>query len=247
MWQGQGLQSLPSNRAVPRVWRSAGACVTNAANRVVAFLLLAILAPLIVTLALAVRLESDGPAIFRCRRMGLQGREFDMLKFRKMHQRARGMALTAPDDERFTRLGRSLARLKLDEVPQLWNVARGHMCLVGPRPEDPSFVRVHSVAYGLITSVKPGITGLSQLAFARESQILAPNDLLKDYLERLLPLKIELDQLYARERSLRMDLRILMWTIVTIGLRRDVSVDRRTARISIRRRPVSAVSQGVEA
>jgi lipopolysaccharide/colanic/teichoic acid biosynthesis glycosyltransferase len=95
-------------------------------------------------------------------------------------------------------------------------------------------------------SVKPGLTGLSQLAFARESQILDSDDPLTDYVERLLPLKIELDRLYAQTHSLRLDLRILVWTVVAVGLQRDVAVNRRTARISIRRRPAAVGPAKVE-
>jgi lipopolysaccharide/colanic/teichoic acid biosynthesis glycosyltransferase len=206
-------------------------------DRVLALVLLILFAPVIVALAAAVRLESPGPAFYRSRRIGFQGREFSMLKFRKMRDGATGLPLTAPDDERFTRMGSLLARLKLDELPQLWNVLKGEMSLVGPRPEDPAFVEEHPAANEAILQVKPGITGLCQLAFAREPEILNVADPVDDYVQRLLPEKARLDDLYARRRSLSMDLRILAWTAVVVLLRREVAVNRQTARLTVRRRP----------
>jgi lipopolysaccharide/colanic/teichoic acid biosynthesis glycosyltransferase len=126
---------------------------------------------------------------------------------------------------------------KLDEVPQLWNVLKGEMSLVGPRPEDPSFVALHQDAYAEITGVRPGVTGLSQLAFAEESRILDPEDRLGHYVERLLPQKIKMDQLYASCRSVSMDTTILFWTIAAVVLRNDVAVHRETGRMNLRRRP----------
>lgn len=210
---------------------------TEALDRLGAALLLILLAPVIVAVAVGIRVESRGSVLFRCRRVGQGCQEFDMLKFRKMHDGASGAALTSPDDGRFTRLGRFLAKSKLDEVPQLWNVLRGDMSLVGPRPEDREFVRLHGKAYEEICKVKPGITGLAQLAFARESEILDPDDRVADYLGRLLPAKIRLDRLYVERRSVWMDLRVLLGTIVVIIFRREVAVHRDSGRLTLRRRP----------
>jgi lipopolysaccharide/colanic/teichoic acid biosynthesis glycosyltransferase len=157
-----------------------------------------------------------------------------MLKFRKMHDGASGPALAAPDDARFTRLGSFLARTKLDELPQLWNVLRGEMSLVGPRPEDPAFVEMNQGAYKAILEVRPGITGLSQLAFAAESRILDPADRVGHYVHRILPQKIAMDQLYAAQRSLPMDLKILWRTASAVVAKRDVAVHRETGRLTRR-------------
>jgi lipopolysaccharide/colanic/teichoic acid biosynthesis glycosyltransferase len=202
--------------------------------------ILVLLAPLIGVIAVLIRLDSRGPVFFRARRVGRRGDEFGMLKFRKMHADAAGIALTSPQDERFTRLGRVLAKSKLDEVPQLWNVVRGEMNLVGPRPEAPRFVAFQAVAYEQICKVNPGITGLSQLAFACEAEILDPNDREAHYVEALLPQKVGLDQLYASRRSLAMDLRILAWTVLAVVFRRDIAVHRESGRLSVRRRPTPA-------
>ena len=137
-------------------------------------------------------------------------------------------------------MGRFLSLTKLDELPQLWNVIRGEMSLVGPRPEDPKFVALHPTEYDEILQVTPGITGLCQLAFAREGELLASDDRVDAYVEYLLPQKVQLDVLYASRRTLAMDLRILVWTAVAVVLRREVAVGRETGRLSVRRRPVAA-------
>jgi lipopolysaccharide/colanic/teichoic acid biosynthesis glycosyltransferase len=198
--------------------------------------LLLVLLPLIVVVAVAIRLDSRGPAFFRCRRVGFGGREFGMLKFRKMVHDAGGGALTAPEDDRFTRFGRVLAKTKLDEIPQLWNVVKGEMSLVGPRPEDAGFIELCTDEYRHILRVRPGITGLSQLAFARESEILDPNDRHGHYVSKLLPAKARMDCLYVSRRSLGMDLKILLWTAAAVLLRLEVAVHRQSGRLS-RRRP----------
>jgi lipopolysaccharide/colanic/teichoic acid biosynthesis glycosyltransferase len=196
--------------------------------------LLVLLTPLIAVVALAIVLESRGGAFYRCRRVGRNGSELWMLKFRKMRDGAGGPALAAARDERFTRLGPFLARTKLDELPQLWNVVKGEMSLVGPRPEDPSFVDGHLDDYREILRVAPGMTGLSQLAFARESEILDPNDRVGDYVRRILPQKIGMDRLYAQRRSLRMDAQILWWTAAAVIVRRQVAVHRDSGRMNLR-------------
>jgi lipopolysaccharide/colanic/teichoic acid biosynthesis glycosyltransferase len=208
---------------------------------ILAALLLMILALPIVVLAIVIRLESPGPSFFRCRRVGRYGREFWMLKFRKMQDGATGPALTAPGDERLTRLGRFLTDTKLDELPQLWNVLTGEMSLVGPRPEDPGFVAEQSAAYEEVLEVRPGITGLTQLAFARESSLLGRDDQRAFYVDDLLPKKIGIDQLYVRRRSLAMDLRILFWTGCAVLFGISVAVNRKSGRLAVRRRPDSSV------
>jgi lipopolysaccharide/colanic/teichoic acid biosynthesis glycosyltransferase len=202
---------------------------------------------LIVTVALAVKLGSRGSVFYRCRRVGLGGREFDMLKFRKMRAAAAGSPLTAAYDERFTRVGRILAKTKIDEIPQLWNVLTGSMSLVGPRPEDPSFVALRRADYERILQVRPGITGLSQLAFVRESEILDAGDRVGDYVRRLLPQKIRLDRMYVRRRSILMDLRILGWTAITVFFKREVAVHRSTGCLTLRRRPPRLAPESLRA
>jgi len=201
---------------------------------VVAAVLLVLASPLIAVLALAIKLDSPGPAFYRVRRIGLRGRTLNMFKFRKMHDGASGPALSSPDDARFTRLGSFLARTKLDELPQLINVLIGEMSLVGPRPEDPAFVEMRREAYSMILEVRPGITGLSQLAFASESDVLDPDDRIGHYVRQILPQKIGMDQLYADRRTTTMDMKILWWTTRAVLRGRDVAVHRGTGRLSLR-------------
>jgi lipopolysaccharide/colanic/teichoic acid biosynthesis glycosyltransferase len=208
----------------------------RAIDVLVASCMLLVFAVPIALLVLLIRIDSPGPGFYRCRRIGFRGREFGMLKFRKMHRDAAGGALTAVDDERFTRLGRFLANTKLDEVPQLWNVIKGDMSLVGPRPEDPGFVQADADAYREICTVRPGITGLSQLAFAKESEILDPEESEQHYVSQIFPQKVRMDRLYAEQRSLGMDFRIIAWTVAAVVFGRAVAVHRETGQMNVRRR-----------
>jgi lipopolysaccharide/colanic/teichoic acid biosynthesis glycosyltransferase len=201
---------------------------------------LVLLSPLFLLIALLVVLDSRGPIFYRADRVGFRGRPLRMLKFRKMPVGAGGVALTLAGDERLTRLGAWLARTKLDELPQLWHVLRGEMSLVGPRPESPSFVARFQSDYDVILRVRPGLTGYTQLAFAREGSILDPHDPQGHYIDALLPQKVGLDRLYASRVSTRRDLSILVATFVTLVLRQPVAVHRDTAALTLRRRATAA-------
>ncbi len=216
--------------------RLADRAAKRAIDVLVAGGLLVLLVPLIALASILIVVDSPGGAFFRCDRAGFRGRRLRMLKFRKMREGASGRALTMDDDDRFTRIGPWLAKFKLDEVPQLWHVVKGEMSLVGPRPEDPSFVERHGSAYDHILSVRPGITGLSQLAFAEESRILDDDDPLGHYVDRLLPQKVNLDRLYASQRTLLLDIKILTWTVAAVILRRQVAVHRGTGKMNLRKR-----------
>jgi lipopolysaccharide/colanic/teichoic acid biosynthesis glycosyltransferase len=212
------------------------AAVKRAIDMIVAAVALLVLAPVLAAIALLIVLDSPGPVFYRAERIGFRGRPLRMLKFRKMRTDARGGALTVADDERLTRLGAWLVRTKIDELPQLWHVLRGEMSLVGPRPESPEYVARFAGAYEVILRVRPGLTGYTQLAFAREGSILDPQDPYTHYVTRLLPQKVALDRLYATGLSTRRDLRILGATIVTVVLRKPVAVNRATGRLTLRRR-----------
>jgi lipopolysaccharide/colanic/teichoic acid biosynthesis glycosyltransferase len=214
----------------------------RATDAAIALTLLAVITPLLMLIAVAIKLDSRGPVLYRVRRVGYRGRTLMMLKFRKMYHDATGIPLTANADARLTRVGRVLARTRLDELPQLWDVLCGRMSIVGPRPEDPGFVALHADAYERILSVRPGITGLSQLAFAEEHKILKADDLMEDYVTRILPQKIGLDTLYADSYRIRMDLAVLSWTVVTVMLRRPVAVHRSNGHMNLRKRPRVAVT-----
>ena len=210
-----------------------------AAKRTVDFsvslvLLIAVL-PLAILVAIAIKLDSPGPVFYHARRVGHRGRPMAMLKFRKMRHDALGPALTMGDDGRFTRVGAWLAKSKIDELPQLWNVLRGDMSLIGPRPEDPHFVALHPDEFLDVLRMRPGMTGLSQIAFAEESRILDQTDPTGHYLSTILPQKLRLDRMYATEYRLRTDLSIITWTLVAVCMRRQVAVHRESGRMNVRR------------
>ena len=172
---------------------------------VVSTLVLVANAPVLVLAAIAIRLESSGPAIYRQRRSGLHGREFDVLKLRTMVDGAErtGAGLAVDEnDARITRVGAFLRRSSLDEVPNLVNVLRGEMSLIGPRPTLPVQVAQYSERQRARLQIKPGITGWAQVN-GRTSLPWAQ--------------RIELDLYYIEHRSLALDLRIL-WRTVAIVL-----------------------------
>ena len=238
--QAAGELVLVPAADLARAQSSAREILSRAAIRifdvVVAALLLVVLLPLMVVVAIAIRAESIGPALFRCERVGYHGRRLRMLKLRKMSHQALGVPLTTDADTRFTRIGRLLTKLKIDEIPQLLHVLRGTMSLVGPRPESADFVNLRPQDYAVILSVPPGITGLSQLAFVDECRILDRDDPVKDYVRRILPQKIALDRMYTNRRSLSFNLRILFWTVAPVLMRCQVAVHRETGKMNLRKR-----------
>ena len=160
--------------------------------------------------SLANRLTGDtGPVFFRDTRVGQGGRPFRILKFRTMHA-ADGPGITFHDDPRITRVGRFLRRTKLDELPQLVNVLRGEMTVVGPRPESPDYVDWSDPIQRAVIDLKPGITGPSQLAYLHEEESLVDD---VQYRNVVLPRKLSMDRAYAKRASPRRDLKIILATI----------------------------------
>jgi lipopolysaccharide/colanic/teichoic acid biosynthesis glycosyltransferase len=164
-------------------------------------------------IAVAVYLDSPGPVIYRQRRIGQRGSSFEMLKFRKMRREAHARPLTDEDDERFTPIGRFLAATRLDELPQLINILRGEMRLVGPRPELECFVAEFADEYSEILTVAPGLTGDAQLRFAGEAALLSGSDPEATYVDQLMPMKVAIDLAYVRNHSLVSDVLILVRTV----------------------------------
>lgn len=180
---------------------------------------LILLAPLLICTAIGVRLSSAGPALYRARRSGRGGNEFVMYKFRTMHVAAKqGSVITAASDARVFSLGRILRALKIDELPQLWNVVRGDMSIVGPRPEDPQIVQQHFGSLGMETlSVAPGLASPGSLYNYTHGYLMVDNQNPEAaYVTQLLPVKLALELVYVRHRSLRYDIRITLRTAMTI-------------------------------
>jgi lipopolysaccharide/colanic/teichoic acid biosynthesis glycosyltransferase len=144
-------------------------------------------------IAIAIYIDSPGPVFYRSRRVGRDGEPFEMIKFRKMRSDVEGHPVTLDNDERFTPIGRFLSATRLDELPQVWNVLRGEMRIVGPRPEVACFVAQYAADYEEILSVTPGITGDAQLLFVDEKRLLRGPDPVRAYANHVLPAKIEID------------------------------------------------------
>lgn len=189
-------------------------------SRLIAAVILVLTSPVLVLTGLVIRLSSRGPVIYRAARLGLRGRPFTMYKFRTMSGTDNESSpITAGDDARIFPVGRVLRRYKLDELPQLVNVLRGEMALVGPRPEAVSIVRQHYTPFMIETlDVLPGLTSPGSLAyFAEESALPADaNVALQVYVAELLPRKIARDLVYVRNRSWRYDAELVCRTVGSI-------------------------------
>ncbi len=191
----------------------------GALDRVVALVALVVLSPVMAVIGALVRLTSPGPAVFRQTRVGLDGRPFEILKFRTMVDGAERMApnLSPQGDPRVTPLGGFLRSWYLDELPQLVNVLLGDMRLVGPRPETPEYVALYTPTERRVLTVKPGLVGASTLAFMDEARLLAAADDASTHYEAvLLHQRVGLDLSYIERRSLGSDLQLLFRQAVAI-------------------------------
>ena len=180
-----------------------------------AFAALIITIPVLLACAIAVRLDSKGPIFFRQRRVGQYGRPFQIFKFRTMVDGAdkQGSSLTASGDARITKVGKFLRRTKLDEVPQLLNVFRGEMSIVGPRPEVPEYTEKYSSKERVVLEVRPGITGPASLAYIDEERLLASAvDRETFYVNTIMRRKLQFDLAYCRKVCLLEDARIIFRT-----------------------------------
>jgi lipopolysaccharide/colanic/teichoic acid biosynthesis glycosyltransferase len=192
--------------------------VKRVVDLTVATCALVVTSPFLVLIGVAIRLESSGPALFRQRRVGRYGREFEILKFRSMRHGGAGPLLTADGDHRITRIGALLRASKLDELPQLWNVVRGDMSIVGPRPELPRYMAMYSPQQReVVLSVRPGITDEASIQFADESTLLAgADDPELFYATQILPRKIQLYQEYVAKQSAARDVGIVVRTLARL-------------------------------
>lgn len=186
------------------------------------------LSPLLGGIAAAIRLDSPGPVIYRATRSGRGGDLFTMFKFRTMQTRqgASATRITTHGDRRITRIGRLLRSARLDELPQLWNVLKGDMSLVGPRPEDPQYVELYGPADRAVLAARPGITSLAALLYRDEDQLLVGDGWERVYVEQVMPAKLAIDRAYVERQSFWLDLKILAATaLVPLRLERLVNLD----------------------
>lgn len=197
-------------------------------------LLLVLGTPVMLLVAVLVAITSRGPILFRQPRVGRNGREFILLKYRSMRQNLRdsGPGLTRKGDSRVTAVGRVLRRSKLDELPQLINVIRGDMSLVGPRPDLAEYLRNLTPQEKSILALRPGIASVTSLRFVNEEELFAevsPEKLIDHYTNIHLPEKIRQDLEYARTASLGSDVALLLHTISGV-IRHSFGLNRRKGR-----------------
>lgn len=179
---------------------------------------LIVLSPLFLLIGLWIKADSPGPVFYRATRAGKDGEPFRLYKFRSMTSGAdrQGPGITAAGDSRVTRAGRFLRRTKLDELPQLINVLRGEMSLVGPRPEDPRYVALYTPKQRRVLAVRPGITSAASLVYRHEEALLAGADWETVYRTRVLPDKLAIDIAYLARRTLVSDLKLIFSTIAAV-------------------------------
>ena len=178
-----------------------------------------LVAPVILVAAIGIRFSSSGPVFYKAKRVGRGGRLFTMLKMRTMHCRqVAGSSITASNDPRVFPVGRLLRALKIDELPQLWNVLKGDMSIVGPRPEAPDIVeRYYNDRYLESLAVRPGLTSPGSICYyTHGEQLLADGEAEEFYVERLLPVKMEVDLQYLQHATLTSDLGIIFRTALVL-------------------------------
>jgi lipopolysaccharide/colanic/teichoic acid biosynthesis glycosyltransferase len=175
---------------------------------------LLILMPALAALAVAILFDDGAPVFYSQTRVGRRGRPFRIWKFRSMRAGSQGSVITAAGDRRVTRVGAALRRLKLDELPQLFNVLKGDMSLVGPRPEVPEYVQLEAPIWQAVLQVRPGVTDLATLLYRDEETLLGTGgDPHAMYRESVLPAKLILNLGYLHSRSFGRDLKLIVLTI----------------------------------
>lgn len=177
-----------------------------------------LLLPVALAAAILVRLSSPGSVLYAAERVGRAGKRFTAYKFRTMVADAdqTGPAITHRNDRRVTRIGRFLRKTKFDEFPQVLNVLRGEMSIVGPRPEDPKYVAMYTAEQRKVLRVRPGLTSLAQVLYRREEELLPADDTETHYIHEILPRKLTLDLYYVRDWSLWLDVKIFLLGVLSL-------------------------------
>ncbi len=176
------------------------------------------LSPLLLVLSLIVKFTSKGPVFYRAKRVGQHGKEFRLFKFRSMVVNADkiGPGVTGSGDPRITPVGHILRKTKMDELPQLFNVIKGEMSFVGPRPEDPRYVALYTDEQRQILDVRPGITSLATVKYRDEEAMLTSDDWETYYIEEVMPAKIAIDLKYVQNAGLIRDIGIILSTLLEV-------------------------------
>lgn len=192
--------------------------ITRLFDIIFSLLILIIFLPLFLIFSLLIIVNSKGPVLYLQKRVGKNGRIFNLVKFRTMYVNADKQGfLTIGNDKRITSVGKFLRKYKLDELPQFINVLLGHMSIVGPRPEVPKYVALYNERQKKILTVKPGITDYSSLIYFEESNELSKTtDPEKYYIEVIMPHKINLSLKYIENKTFWFDIKIIIWTFMRI-------------------------------
>ena len=178
---------------------------------------LLILSPVLLVCALLVGLTSPGGVLFRQERIGKDGVPFTIYKFRSMRKDNAGLKISTSRDTRITSVGRVLRKTKLDELPQLWNVLKGDMSFVGPRPEVREYTDLYTPEQRQVLMVRPGITGLASIRYRNENELLtASSDPNRTYIDEVLPAKLALDLKYIPRACVSYDIKLIWETLVTV-------------------------------
>lgn len=186
-------------------------------DMVCAALGLLVLSPVLLMCALLVGLTSPGGVLFRQERMGRDGVPFTIYKFRSMRKDNAGLKISTSSDSRITPVGRVLRKTKLDELPQLWNVLKGDMSFVGPRPEVREYTDLYTPEQRQVLLLRPGITGLASIRYRNENDLLsASTDPNRTYIEEVMPAKLALDLEYIPRACVSYDIKLILETLVTV-------------------------------
>ncbi len=180
--------------------------------------MLFILIPLFFIVSLLILIDSKGGVFYKQTRIGINEKEFLLFKFRSMHKNSdKARHITTVKDERITRVGRFIRKYKIDELPQLINIIKGDMSIVGPRPEMPSYVELYDKKQRKVLSVRPGLTDYASLMYINEQSILEKSENPeKTYVEQIMPHKLELGLRYIEEKSFITDYKIIIRTIIKL-------------------------------
>lgn len=186
-------------------------------DMVCAALGLLVLSPVLLVCALLVGLTSPGGVLFRQERIGKDGVPFTIYKFRSMRKDNAGLKISTSRDTRITSVGRVLRKTKLDELPQLWNVLKGDMSFVGPRPEVREYTDLYTPEQRQVLMVRPGITGLASIRYRNENELLtASSDPNRTYIDEVMPAKLALDLKYIPCACVSYDIKLILETLVTV-------------------------------
>ena len=181
-----------------------------------------ILSPFLIIIAVSIKLDSKGPVIFKQVRVGRRGNPFKVFKFRTMINDAEkyGEQITVGGDKRITKIGAFLRKYKIDEFPQLFNILRGDMSFVGPRPEVPKYVALYNDEQKKVLNVRPGLTDIASIKYKNENEILKKSsDPINTYIKEIMPEKLGLYKEYINNYNIHIDMKLIFKTIIEVFLK----------------------------